>query len=79
MPHRCHARGCRREVAPSLLMCPVHWRMVPRHLQRAVWQHYREGQEVDKRPSAAYLEAAAAAIAAVAELSGTETSTRIRL
>lgn len=60
-------------------MCPVHWRMVPRHLQRAVWQNYREGQEIDKRPSAAYLEAAERAIAAVAELSGTETSTRIRL
>lgn len=41
-------------------------RQVQHGLQRAVWATYRPGQEVDKRPSAEYLEAARAAINAVA-------------
>lgn len=66
MTHRCHAEDCNVEVAPSLLMCPRHWRMVPADLQGAVWRTYRKGQEIDKRPSAEYLAAATAAIRAVA-------------
>jgi len=53
-------------VAPSLLMCPRHWRMVPRPLQQAVWASYRPGQERDKSPSRLYLFHAKAAIDAVA-------------
>lgn len=68
--HGCHARGCRAEVPPRLLMCPRHWRMVPRSLQCNVWAHYRPGQEVDKRPTVAYLDAADAAIRAVAAREG---------
>ena len=64
--HHCHAKGCTRIVPPSKLMCLRHWRMVPRELQRAVWATYRPGQESDKRPSREYLEAARAAIHAVA-------------
>lgn len=67
-PHRCHAIGCDEAVPPALLMCSRHWRLVPRVLQREVWQAYRKGQEIDKRPSAAYLTAAGRAIAAVAEI-----------
>jgi len=37
-------------------MCGKHWRMVPRAIQLRVWQHYRSGQEIDKKPSAEYLE-----------------------
>lgn len=66
MTHRCHAEGCEAAVAPKLLMCLRHWRMVPRALQRAVWAAYRPGQETDKSPSREYLAAARAAIAAVA-------------
>jgi len=65
--HRCHARGCRAPCPPERLMCGPHWRMVPADLQRAVWAAYRPGQCDDKSPSAAWHEAADAAIAAVAE------------
>lgn len=64
--HTCHAEGCEVGVAPKLLMCLKHWRMVPKPLQVQVWRHYRPGQENDKRPTAEYLEAARAAIDAVA-------------
>lgn len=65
--HTCHAEGCTRVVPPRLLMCPRHWGMVPPALQAAVWRHYRPGQETDKRPTREYLDAAHAAIRAVAE------------
>lgn len=54
-PHRCHAIGCERKIDPKFLMCPPHWRMVPKEIQRGIWRHYRAGQEIDKRPSAEYL------------------------
>ena len=41
--------------------------MVPKAPQAAVWAHYRPGQEVDKRPTREYLEAAHAAVMAVAK------------
>lgn len=46
-------------------MCWKHWNMVPRHLQWAVYRHYRKGQCDDKRPSAAWFDAAWDAIQAV--------------
>jgi len=66
--HLCHADGCTRAVAERFLMCRPHWRMVPRRLQAAVWDAYRLGQELDKRPSDEWLRAADAAIAAVRDL-----------
>jgi hypothetical protein len=68
MTHRCHAKGCAREVDPSLLMCLSHWRLVPKPLQRQVWLHYRKGQEADKNPSREYLAAADQAIKAVEQI-----------
>lgn len=65
MTHVCHAVGCVVEVPPRLLMCPRHWRMVPPHLQRAVWAAYVPGQEIRKDPTSAYLRVAADAIAFV--------------
>ena len=65
MVHRCHAKDCTQAVPPKMLMCKHHWAMVPKHLQRAVWQHYRAGQEVTKDPSPEYLAAAQNAIDAV--------------
>lgn len=64
--HHCHALGCDTRCKPEFLMCPNHWRMVPFKLQRLVWAHYRPGQCDDKRPSAEWMQAADAAIAAVA-------------
>lgn len=53
-----------------MLMCKRHWSMVPRVMQRAVWDTYRYGQEITKDPSSEYLEAAGAAIRAVADKEG---------
>lgn len=65
--HLCHARGCTTAVDPRLLMCGPHWGLVPLDLQRAVWVSYRRGQELRKDPSPEYIEAAKAAIEAVAQ------------
>lgn len=64
--HLCHAVGCNIRVPPNRLMCAPHWFMVPHPLRREVWRQYRPGQEEDKKPTAAYLNAAREAINAVA-------------
>jgi hypothetical protein len=63
--HTCHIPDCNVGVKPELLMCLVHWKMVPKALQREVWRHYRRGQCDDKQPSAEWIAAAHAGIAAV--------------
>ena len=63
--HKCHVPGCPTEVPPHMLMCLKHWRRVPELLRKRVWRTYRKGQEIDKNPSPAYLEAATAAIKSV--------------
>jgi hypothetical protein len=68
--HTCHAWGCQTPVPPVLLMCRHHWRMVPPDLRDAVWVNYRPGQETDKTPSQEYVNAALAAIEAVAAKEG---------
>jgi hypothetical protein len=55
--HLCHWPGCTVEVPPKMWGCPKHWGMLPMHLRAAIWKHYRPGQEVDKKPSAFYVEA----------------------
>ena len=75
MKHTCHAKNCKVQVPPRLLMCKRHWFMVPRDLQAEVWRTYRRGQEKwgkpggenTEAPSMEYLKAAQAAIEAVAE------------
>jgi hypothetical protein len=59
--HPCPTRRCPREVPNHLLMCGIHWRLVPRPLQRAVNAAYY-GAGVG---SPALLQAQRAAIAAV--------------
>jgi len=63
--HFCHAKACEVVVPPKRLMCKRHWFMVPADLRTEVWREYRPGQEADKEPTAAYLEAARKAIVAV--------------
>lgn len=63
--HTCHVPGCAVPVPPKRLMCTSHWMRVPVALRRAVWDAYRPGQEVDKRPSPAWFQAAKEAIASV--------------
>jgi hypothetical protein len=41
--------------------------MVPSAQQRAIWRHYRPGQETDKRPSGEYLRVAREAIDTVSQ------------
>lgn len=55
MSHRCHAHGCRVEVAPRMLFCKPHWFSTRRALQEAIWREYRPGQERDKNASERYL------------------------
>ncbi len=51
MEHHCHARNCKTNVKPELLMCYKHWKIVPKHIQSEVWANYRVGQCDDKNPS----------------------------
>lgn len=53
--HTCHAEGCSRSIPPRMFACSAHWGAVPRDLQRALWNVYREGQERDKVVTRAYL------------------------
>lgn len=62
MPHTCHADGCTMPVPPKMFMCRTHWFKLPKRLRDRIWATYRPGQEIDKRPSLAYLEAAKNAI-----------------
>jgi hypothetical protein len=58
MAHTCHAPGCTVEVPPKLFMCSVHWFMLPKPMRDRIWTTYRPGQEIDKKPSKEYVEAA---------------------
>lgn len=68
--HTCHATGCTSRVPPTLFMCRPHWFSLPKAMREAIWDTYRPGQCDDMRPSAAYLEAARAAITYLAEKEG---------
>jgi len=50
------------------MMCAQHWFMLPQSIRDEVWKTYRPGQEIDKRPSAAYMAALAKARAYIEEL-----------
>jgi hypothetical protein len=38
--HNCRATGCTRRIKVELLMCPFHWRLVPKELQGRVYTAY---------------------------------------
>lgn len=56
--HSCHWPGCGKQVPPAMWGCRVHWFMLPVELRSRICAAYRPGQEVDGRPSAAYIDAA---------------------
>ena len=56
--HQCHWPGCCKQVPPAMWGCSKHWFMLPADLRRRIWNSYRIGQEVDMRPSEAYLKVA---------------------
>lgn len=67
MSHTCHAKGCNSKCKPEYLMCPKHWRMVPRKTQNAVYRYYQDGQcDLNPMPSEKWHAAADVAIAQVA-------------
>lgn len=53
--HKCHWPDCPLEVHPSLWGCTPHWFKLPYRLRQRVWDHYRPGQEIDKKPSKEYV------------------------
>ncbi len=60
MTHTCHWPGCGRSVSPAMWGCKLHWFTLPKRLRDRIWATYRPGQEIDKRPSETYLDAAQA-------------------
>ena len=68
LEHHCHIPGCSKVIEPKFLMCPGHWKQVPKDLQNEVYRHYRPGQEIDKQPSQGWILASRAAINAVTSI-----------
>lgn len=58
LKHHCHWPGCGKEVPPAMWGCKGHWFALPKDLRDLVWQTYRPGQEVSKKPSPQYIDAA---------------------
>ena len=56
MAHHCHFPNCRKSVPPKMWGCREHWFMLPAAMRAAIWRHYRPGQEIDKKPSAVYID-----------------------
>lgn len=55
--HTCHNPHCGRQI-PAKYVCHFRaWKRVPGRLRSRLWAAYRSGQEIDKRPSAQYLDA----------------------
>jgi hypothetical protein len=53
--HECHWPGCTAQVPPAMWGCKKHWYALPAELRREIWRCYRPGQEIDQRPSTAYI------------------------
>jgi hypothetical protein len=39
--HKCAVEECKSQIPEQHLMCPPHWRKVPRYLQQIIWTNYR--------------------------------------
>lgn len=64
--HACTITGCEEAVPRDKLMCPRHWRMVPKPLQTAVYAAWHRLIEGDDRTAArAHVMACSAATRAV--------------
>lgn len=60
--HHCHWPGCPELVKPAFWGCKRHWYLLPKPIRDRIWAAYRPGQEIDKNPSSAYIQAFRAAI-----------------
>lgn len=65
--HHCHWPGCQKQVVPAMWGCSFHWFKLPKEIRDMIWIAYRPGQEVDMKPSPAYMAAADAAQQWIAE------------
>lgn len=65
MKHKCHAHECTKSVPPKMLMCLIHWKMVPKFAQDEIWRAYVPGQEIRKNPTDQYLKAQQVAVVLV--------------
>jgi len=65
--HHCHWPGCEQQVPPAMWGCSYHWFKLPRPLRDQIWATYKPGQELAGTPSAAYVEAAKAVQAWIAD------------
>ena len=54
--HICHWPGCEVQVPPAKWGCFKHWFRLPPLLRKKVWAAFRPGQEIDMRPSNAYID-----------------------
>lgn len=62
----CPIKGCKAHAKPNQLMCWPHWRRVPKALNHAVFDTYRDWQRDARHDTVqAYRQARDAAIAAV--------------
>ena len=55
--HLCHNPNCGGQVKPQFVAHRSAWYALPPSLRYEIWQHYRPGQEVDKKPSREYADA----------------------
>jgi len=62
MDHACHNPNCGRPLPAHLVSHRSAWFALPKALRDAIWQNYRAGQEDDKRPTMAYIDALDACI-----------------
>ncbi len=56
--HHCHWKGCNKVVPPAMWGCKTHWFMLPANLRARIWATYKPEQEINKTPSAEYLQIA---------------------
>lgn len=76
--HTCHAAGCSVAVPPKMFMCRRHWYMLPKKLRDSVWETYRPGQEVDKKPTVEYILTTTWCICWVADKEGVKDHVHVR-
>ena len=55
--HHCHNPNCRRPLPAHLVSHKSAWFALPKRLRDGIWANYREGQEIDKQPTEAYIDA----------------------
>lgn len=77
MSHHCHAHGCNKKVPPAMFACKSHWYALRKPMRDAIWREYRNGQEIDKKPSYRYMAVQRLAVAELAFKPHDEEAARI--